>query len=59
MITTPTPDSIKSTLLSFALTAILLSLPAMAQEARVLEEVVVTAQKRAESVQDVPMADTL
>ncbi len=58
MITPRTPTVSQPTLLSLALAAILLPLPGMAQDARVLEEVVVTAQKRAESVQDVPMGIT-
>ncbi|MBM0104881.1 TonB-dependent receptor [Steroidobacter sp. S1-65] len=34
----------------------LLAIPTQAQEARGLEEIIVTAQKRAESIQDVPIA---
>ncbi len=44
--------------LTSALLACLLAAPAFAQDEQMIEEVIVTAQRRAESVQDVPIAVT-
>ena len=54
---TPTPQA-KLNLLYSATLAAVFSLPALAQEAGMLEEVVVTAQKRTEDLQDTAIAIT-
>ncbi len=52
----PSRPSMRANVLATAVAGILLAPVVVAQEGRLLEEVVVTAKKRAENIQDVPIA---